>query len=118
MADGFLHARLECPLPLGTVGGAIDLHPVSRLALRILGNPDSRRLAAIAAAVGLAQNLAALRALVTEGIQHGHMRLHAERLAFHAGARGAEVAAIAAALAEGGRMDLPAARRLLTAHRA
>lgn len=112
VAGGALHCRLECPLPLGTVGGAVGLHPVSRLALRILGNPDSRRLAAIGAAVGLAQNFAALRALVTEGIQHGHMRLHAERLAFSAGARGAEVAAVAAALAAGGPMDLPAAVRL------
>ena len=113
VADGVLRCRLECPLPLGTVGGAVSVHPVSRLALRILGNPDSRRLAAIAAAVGLAQNLAALRALVTEGIQHGHMRLHAERLAFDAGARGAEIRAVAAALAESGPMDVSTARRLL-----
>ena len=117
VADGALHCRLQCPLPLGTVGGAVGLHPVSRLVLRILGNPDSRRLAAIAGAVGLAQNLAALRALVTEGIQHGHMRLHAERLAFNAGARGAEVPALAAALAEAGQMDVASARRLLHARR-
>ena len=57
VANGALHCRLQCPLPLGTVGGAVGVHPVSRLALRILGNPDSRRLAAVAAAVGLAQNL-------------------------------------------------------------
>ena len=118
VADGALHCRLECPLPLGTVGGAVGLHPVSCIALRILGNPDSRRLAAIAAAVGLAQNLAALRALVTEGIQHGHMRLHAERLAFSAGARGAEIPAIAAALAEADQMDVATARRLLVTERA
>ena len=118
VADGALHCRLECPLPLGTVGGAVRLHPVSRLALRILGDPDSRRLAAIGAAVGLAQNLAALRALVTEGIQHGHMRLHAERLAFNAGARGAEIPAIAAALAEADQMDVATARRLLVTERA
>ena len=61
VANGALHCRLQCPLPLGTVGGAVGVLPVSRLALRILGNPDSRRLAAVAAAVGLAQNLAALR---------------------------------------------------------
>ena len=113
VADGTLHCRVECPLPLGTVGGAVGLHPVSRLALCMLGNPDSRRLAAIAAAVGLAQNLAALRALVTEGIQHGHMRLHAERLAYDAGARGAEVPAIATTLSEAGQMDVASARRLL-----
>ena len=118
VAAGALHSRLECPLPLGTVGGAVGLHPVSRLALRVMGNPDSRRLAAIAAAVGLAQNLAALRALVTEGIQHGHMRLHAERLAFDAGARGAEMAEIAAALAETKHMDVATARQLLRSRRA
>ncbi len=118
VAADALHCRLECPLPLGTVGGAVGLHPVSRLALRMLGNPDSRRLAAIAAAVGLAQNLAALRALVTEGIQHGHMRLHAERLAFDAGARGAEIAEIAAALAQAKHMDVATARQLLRSRRA
>ena len=118
VAGGTLHCRLECPLPLGTVGGAVGLHPVSRLALRVLGNPDSRRLAAIAAAVGLAQNLAALRALVTEGIQHGHMRLHAERLAFEAGARGAEITEITAALAEANQMDVATARQLLRNRRA
>jgi hydroxymethylglutaryl-CoA reductase len=118
VSDGLLHCRLECPLPLGTVGGAVGAHPVSRIALRILGNPGSRRLAAVAAAVGLAQNLSALRALVTEGIQQGHMRLHAERLAFDAGARGAEIADIAAALAEAGQMDGATARQLLRARRA
>ena len=117
VAGGNLHCRLECPLPLGTVGGAVSLHPVSRLALRLLGNPNSRRLAAIAAAVGLAQNLAALRALVAEGIQRGHMRLHAERLAFDAGARGAEVTALAAALAEAAQMDIATARQLLHTRR-
>ena len=117
VTDGVLHCRLECPLPLGTVGGAVGVHPVSRLALRILGSPGSRRLAAIAAAVGLAQNLAALRALVSEGIQHGHMRLHAERLAFDAGARGAEITVIAAALAEAGKMDVATARQLLRSRR-
>ena len=84
----------------------------------MLGNPDSRRLAAIAAAVGLAQNLAALRALVTEGIQHGHMRLHAERLAFDAGARGEEITAIATALTEARQMDVATARKLLRNRRA
>ena len=118
VAAGTLHCRLECPLPLGTVGGAVGLHPVSRLALRVLGNPDSRRLAGVVAAVGLAQNLAALRALVTEGIQHGHMRLHAARLAFDAGARGEEITAIATALAEARQMDAATARQLLRNRRA
>ena len=118
VAAGNLQCRLQCPLPLGTVGGAVGVHPVGRLALRILGNPDSRRLARVAAAVGLAQNLAALRALVTEGIQYGHMRLHAERLAFDAGARGAEIAEIATALTEAKQMDVATARQLLRTRRA
>ena len=118
VADGNLLCRLQCPLPLGTVGGAVGVHPVGRLALRILGNPDSRRLARVAAAVGLAQNLAALRALVTEGIQYGHMRLHAERLAFDAGARGTEITEIATALTEAKQMDVATARQLLRTRRA
>ena len=118
VADGNLLCRLQCPLPLGTVGGAVGVHPVGCLALRILGNPDSRRLARVAAAVGLAQNLAALRALVTEGIQYGHMRLHAERLAFDAGARGTEITEIATALTEAKQMDVATARQLLRTRRA
>ncbi|MBN1834850.1 MAG: hydroxymethylglutaryl-CoA reductase, degradative [Spirochaetales bacterium] len=90
-----LEGRLELPLSFGTVGGSVSFHPASRLALRILGNPDSRRLARIAAALGLAQNLAAVLALVTGGIQRGHMKYHAARLAYTAGARGQEIRAVA-----------------------
>ncbi|TVQ23838.1 MAG: hydroxymethylglutaryl-CoA reductase, degradative [Spirochaetaceae bacterium] len=85
-----LTGRIELPIVLGTVGGAATFHPATRAALRVLGNPDARRLASIAAAVGLAQNFAALFALVSEGIQAGHMGLHANRVAWKAGARGAE----------------------------
>ncbi|RME85813.1 MAG: hydroxymethylglutaryl-CoA reductase, degradative [Caldilineae bacterium] len=74
-----LVGRLEIPLAVGTVGGLTRYHPTARLALKILGQPNARRLAEILVAVGLAQNLAALRALVTEGIQRGHMALHARR---------------------------------------
>jgi hydroxymethylglutaryl-CoA reductase len=115
--DDKLQASIECPLLLGTVGGSIDIHPVSRIALQILGKPVARRLAAIAAAVGLAQNLAALRALVSEGIQEGHMRLHAERLAYSAGARGTEVGSIAKALVMVGKIDLSNAHHMLAAQR-
>ena len=97
-----LEGTLELPLAFGTVGGAVSFHPASRLALRILGNPDSPRLGRIAAALGLAQNLAALVALVTGGIQRGHMKLHAARLAYQAGARGEEVRSVAEEL--GARM--------------
>jgi hydroxymethylglutaryl-CoA reductase len=78
--DGdFLVGRLEIPLPLATVGGALTAHPGARLALQLLGEPDAPALCGIAAALGLAQNFAALFALTGEGIQKGHMKLHARR---------------------------------------
>ena len=75
-AAGDLHGEIELPLALGTVGGVTKLHPSAEVALKILGRPTARGLAQIAAAVGLAQNLSALRALALEGIQQGHMKLH------------------------------------------
>lgn len=71
-----LYGRLEMPLAVGIVGGATRAHPLAAVALKILGISDARQLAEVMVAVGLAQNLGALRALATEGIQHGHMRLH------------------------------------------
>ncbi len=93
--DGMLHGSLELPLPFAVTGGAVGFHPVTRWSLEILGNPDAQGLSSIAAALGLAQNLAALRALVSEGIQKGHMGLHARRLAYAAGCRGSDIAAFA-----------------------
>jgi len=98
-----LEGEIELPLAVGSLGGAVGFHPASRLALRVLGLPDARRLARIMAAVGLAQNFAAVLALVTGGIQRGHMKLHAARLAYQVGARGEEVRRVADALAAGGR---------------
>lgn len=74
-----LKGTLEMPLSVGTVGGATKAHPTAQTALKIMGNPDARDLAETMVAIGLAQNLAALRALATEGIQKGHMRLHARK---------------------------------------
>lgn len=108
-----LEGTLELPVPLGTVGGAVGLHPAGKVALQILGNPDAQRLGRIAAAVGLAQNLAALRALVSEGIQQGHMKLHARRTAWLAGARGEEIAAVARRIWSEGRIHLADARQVL-----
>jgi hydroxymethylglutaryl-CoA reductase len=89
--DGRLAGTLEMPLALGTVGGATRVHPTAQVALKILGVKTARELAEIVVSVGLAQNLAALRALGTEGIQRGHMRLHARQVAIAAGAREAEI---------------------------
>lgn len=88
---GHLVGTIEMPMPLGLVGGATKTHPLAQLSLRILGVKTAQELAEIAVAVGLAQNLGALRALSTEGIQRGHMALHARNVALSAGARGDEV---------------------------
>jgi hydroxymethylglutaryl-CoA reductase len=88
---GNLTGRLEIPMAVGIVGGTTKAHPAAQTALKILGVTSARELAEIITAVGLAQNLAALRALATEGIQAGHMSLHARQIALSAGAIGAEV---------------------------
>ncbi len=103
--DGELVGELAVPIPLGSVGGAASVHPGARFALQVLGNPGARTLARIACSVGLAQNLAALMALVGEGIQRGHLRLHARRLAFQAGARGPEMERVADRIAGAGTVD-------------
>lgn len=92
--DGNLRGSLEIPLAVGTVGGATRVHPAAQVALKILGVASARQLAEIMVAVGLAQNFAAIRALATEGIQHGHMRMHARQIAVAAGATGEMVAKV------------------------
>jgi hydroxymethylglutaryl-CoA reductase len=110
-----LRGVLEMPLSVGTVGGATKAHPTARVALKILGQPDARSLAEIIVAVGLAQNLAALRALATEGIQRGHMRLHARQVALAAGAGPEQVQEIADHLVAEGNIREARARELLVA---
>ena len=87
-------------MPVGLVGGATKTHPLARVALKIMAVRSAQELGEIAVAVGLAQNLGALRALATEGIQRGHMALHARNIALTAGAVGAEIDAIAKRMAE------------------
>ncbi len=89
--QGALVGTIEMPMPVGLVGGATKTHPLAQLSLKILAVRSAQELAEIAVAVGLAQNLGALRALATEGIQRGHMALHARNIALVAGATGAEV---------------------------
>ena len=93
--EGELVGEIELPLALGTVGGAARVHPTALLARKILRVEKASDLARIVAAVGLAQNLSALSALATEGIQEGHMALHARSVALSAGAQGREVEAVA-----------------------
>lgn len=90
-AGGNLVGTLELPLALGTVGGATRVHPTAQVALKILNVKTAQELAGIVASVGLAQNLAAIRALATEGIQRGHMSLHARQIAMAAGATGEQI---------------------------
>jgi hydroxymethylglutaryl-CoA reductase len=77
--QGSLVGTLELPLAVGIIGGATRAHPTARVALKILGIQTARELAEVIVSVGLAQNFAALRALATEGIQRGHMALHARK---------------------------------------
>ena len=83
--EGNLIGRIELPIAVGIVGGATRVHPIAQTNLKILGVKSARELAMVMAAVGLVQNLAAIRAIVTEGIQRGHMELHARNLAIMAG---------------------------------
>jgi hydroxymethylglutaryl-CoA reductase len=111
--DGNLVGTLELPLAVGIVGGATRVHPTAKVALKILGVKTARELAEVIAAVGLAQNLAALRALATEGIQRGHMELHARQVAIAVGATGEMVEKVAQQLVAERRIRLDRAREIL-----
>jgi hydroxymethylglutaryl-CoA reductase len=111
-----LFGRLELPLSVGVVGGATRAHPLAQVALKILGVQSARELSEVMVAVGLAQNLAALRALVTDGIQRGHMALHARQVAVAAGASGRAVDSIAAQLVREGQVRVERAREILLNH--
>lgn len=113
-AAGELEGSIELPLQFGTVGGPILLHPTVKANHRLLGVRGARDLAAVAAAAGLAQNLAALRALATDGIQAGHMRMHARTVAATAGARPEEMSAVCADLCDRRDFSIERARTVLT----
>src|SRR3954466_3102684 len=110
---GFLHGKIEVPLQVGTVGGAVKANPLIPVLLRMMGNPGARKLSGVMAAVGLAQNMAALRALGTVGIQKGHMALHARNLAVSAGAKGSAIEEVARALIAAGEIKLHRAQEIL-----
>lgn len=116
--DGNLVGTLELPMAVGIVGGATRVHPAAKAALKLLGVKTARELAEIIAAVGLAQNLAALRALASEGIQHGHMKLHARQVAIAAGAEGNMVERVVQAMLEEKVVRLDRAEAILKRLRA
>jgi hydroxymethylglutaryl-CoA reductase len=109
---------LELPLSLGTVGGPSRVHDGARMGLRIVSVQSATELAMVAASVGMASNLAALRALATEGIQRGHMALHARSVAIAAGASNDEVERVASAIHALGDVTLAAAQRVVRELRA
>ena len=111
--DGNLVGYLEMPMAVGIIGGAVKVNPVAKLSLKILGIQTAKELAEIMGAVGLAQNLAALRALATEGIQKGHMKLHARQLAITAGATGKEVDLVVEEMLKRGEIRIDVAKEIL-----
>ena len=113
--EGSLVGRLELPIQVGTVGGPIRLHPLLEVVYKILDVRSASELSAVMGAVGLAQNLAALKALATEGIQSGHMSLHARSVAATAGARGAQIEDVAQRLIGEGDIKVCRAREILDA---
>jgi len=115
--DGDLAGSIELPMAVGIIGGATTVHPVAKIALKILGVKTAREFAEVLAAVGLAQNLAALRALANEGIQRGHMSLHARNVAITAGASGDLVDLIVKKMVEERRVRLDRAKELIREYR-
>ncbi|MDI6896710.1 hydroxymethylglutaryl-CoA reductase, degradative [Methanocella conradii] len=112
-ADGDLVGTIEIPLAVGLVGGATASHPTARANVKILGVKTATELGEVMAAVGLAQNFAALRALATEGIQRGHMQLHSRNVAIQAGATGELIDKVAEAMVREKKVRADRAKELL-----
>lgn len=111
--DGDLLGRIELPVAVGTIGGATAVHPVAKICRKILGVQTACELGEVMAAVGLAQNLAAMRALATEGIQRGHLKLHARNVAATVGATGELIDIVAKRMIEEGKVSYDRATAIL-----
>lgn len=116
-ADGDLVGSIEMPMAVGLVGGATKIHPAAQAAVKLLGIKSAGELSQVIAAVGLAQNMAAMRALATEGIQRGHMSLHARNLATVAGATGELLEKIVKQMVEEKNVRLEYAQELMKKYR-
>jgi len=112
-SDGNLVGILEIPLSVGIVGGIANVHPIAKVCIKILGVSSAQELACVMTATGLAQNFSAIRALATEGIQKGHMRLHARNLAAAAGATSEQIDEIVQKMIEEKKISLDRAKELL-----
>jgi hydroxymethylglutaryl-CoA reductase len=111
--NGDLKGSIELPMAVGLIGGAVRTHPIAKIAVKILGVKSANEFAEVLAAVGLAQNLAALRALAHEGIQRGHMSLHARNIAVAAGATGDLINAVAERMVKERKIRMDRAKELL-----
>ncbi len=112
-SEGNLLGKLELPLSVGIVGGIINVHPLAKICTKILGVESAKELAGVITATGLAQNYSAIRALATEGIQKGHMRLHARNLAAAAGANPQQIDEIVMRMTQENNISLNRAKELL-----
>ena len=111
--EGNLIGKLELPLSVGTVGGIVNVHPIAKICIKILGVTSAKELARVITVAGLAQNFSALRALATEGIQKGHMKLHARNLAAAAGAKTEQIDEIVQKMIHDNNISLNRAKELL-----
>lgn len=111
--DSYLHGSIEIPMPVATIGGSITLNETTKISLEILENPNAKTLAMIAASLGLAQNFAALKALVTDGIQKGHMKLHANSIALFVGAKDEEIDILVNKMIENNKIEIDEAKKIL-----
>jgi hydroxymethylglutaryl-CoA reductase len=112
-ADGNLVGSIELPMAVGLIGGAVKTHPTAKICMKILNVKSANEFAEVLAAVGLAQNLAALRALAHEGIQRGHMSLHARNIAVQAGATGAQIDSVAERMVKERKVRVDRAKEIL-----
>jgi hydroxymethylglutaryl-CoA reductase len=111
--NGDLEGSIELPMAVGLIGGAVKTHPIARIAMKILGVKSANEFAEVLAAVGLAQNLGALRALANEGIQRGHMSLHARNIAITAGAKDELVDLVAERMVKERKVRVDRAKEIL-----
>jgi hydroxymethylglutaryl-CoA reductase len=116
--NGDLVGSIELPMAVGLIGGAVKTHPIARIAVKILGVKTANEFGEVCAAVGLAQNLGALRALAHEGIQRGHMSLHARNIAVMAGATGELIDKVATKMVEERKVRMDRAQELLDKYKA
>ena len=112
-SSGDLEGVIELPMAVGLIGGAVKTHPIAKIAMKILGVKSANEFAEVLAAVGLAQNLGALRALASEGIQRGHMSLHARNIAVIAGAHDSQIDTVAERMVKDRKVRVDYAKEIL-----